>query len=206
MKKLTLALLLALTGCGGGSSPPPPPPVPSTITNVTLTQFDFPIYDKVPTTQCVADPTCVKIGYVTQSVYGKISGVITVSYEIAETGNPVYQYKLNPDNTCDNPASFHVFFQLYGDNGLNEFGRWWSNPIKGVLSAGTQTITVPLTGDQWSSVYGKFGTDAPTQFEIAKGSVGQIGVTFGGGCFFGHGVNISGGTSHFNFRSFEVAQ
>jgi hypothetical protein len=47
---------------------------------------------------------------------------------------------------------------------------------------------------------GEFGTlSATTQagFAATLASVSQIGMTFGGGCFFGHGVNVSGGTAAF---------
>jgi hypothetical protein len=33
--------------------------------------------------------------------------------------------------------------------------------------------------------------------------MGNIGVTFGGGCLFGHGVNVSGGTARFIMTRFE---
>jgi hypothetical protein len=52
----------------------------------------------------------------------------------------------------------------------------------------------------WSDVIGEFGTlSATTQagFAATLASVSQIGMTFGGGCFFGHGVNVSGGTAAF---------
>jgi hypothetical protein len=42
-----------------------------------------------------------------------------------------------------------------------------------------------------------------TTMKLAKGeNVGNIGMTFGGGCFAGHGVNISGGTARFSLTSY----
>ena len=35
-------------------------------------------------------------------------------------------------------------------------------------------------------------------------NMGHIGVTFGGGCFFGHGVNVSGGAARFIMTRFEL--
>ena len=52
----------------------------------------------------------------------------------------------------------------------------------------------------WSSVNGKFGNaDPETKFAFDKAllNVSRFGVTFGGGCSFGHGVNIRGGTATF---------
>ena len=60
------------------------------------------------------------------------------------------------------------------------------------------TITVPLTADAWSSVNGKVGNaDPETKFAFDKAllNVSRFGVTFGGGCSFGHGVNVRGGTA-----------
>jgi hypothetical protein len=57
------------------------------------------------------------------------------------------------------------------------------------------TMTVPLTPDQWSSVYGKPGNLNATTlagFHDALTNLGHVGMTFGGGYFAGHGVNVSG--------------
>ena len=42
-------------------------------------------------------------------------------------------------------------------------------------------------------------------FQDALGDLGHVGMTFGGGCFFGHGVNISGGTARFSLISYTVS-
>jgi len=68
------------------------------------------------------------------------------------------------------------------------------------LVAGSGALTVPLTAGQWSSVFGKLGNrDASSldEFRHAEKYVVQVGLVFGGGCFFGHGVNVSGGTAKF---------
>jgi len=168
------------------------------LTSIALPVVDFPVYAKAPTTLCLTDPTCAKIGYVTQSVYGRIAGTVSFSYDITETGSPTYQYKLNPDNTCENPANVRLFFQSAGSD------RWWSNPVAGVLGPGSNVMTAALTGDKWSNVSGQFGTAVPAQFSAAMSYVGAMGVTFGGGCFFGHGVNISGGSSRFTAQSYVI--
>jgi hypothetical protein len=58
--------------------------------------------------------------------------------------------------------------------------------------------------DQWSDVYGRFGNDAPSQFADALKYVGHVAMTFGGGCFFGHGVNISGGPAQFILTNYTI--
>ena len=65
-----------------------------------------------------------------------------------------------------------------------------------------------LTPDQWSSVYGKTGNYDATAlagFRDALANLGHIGMTFGGGCFFGHGVNVSGGTARFVLIGYTIS-
>ncbi len=83
---------------------------------------------------------------------------------------------------------------------------WWANPVSYTLANGLITLSVPLTGDQWSSVFGAFGSDpaAAAAFADSLANVNGIGVTFGGGCFFGHGVNVSGGPATFQLLSYSV--
>ena len=93
-------------------------------------------------------------------------------------------------------------------NSPGDFDRWWSNPIAFELSAGSATITVPLAPDQWSSVNGKVGNadaGALAGFQSALKAVSSLGLTFGGGCFFGHGVDVSGGTARFVLLKYEVS-
>src|SRR5439155_16387434 len=80
---------------------------------------------------------------------------------------------------------------LAHDDWSAEYGRWWSNPIAYELTAGSTTLTVPLTSDAWSDVNGRFGNyDAATAaaFNDAITHMTKVGLTFAGGCFFGHGV------------------
>ena len=41
-------------------------------------------------------------------------------------------------------------------------------------------------------------------FKELLGKMGNIGLTFGGGCFFGHGVNVSGGSAKFIVTGFAI--
>jgi hypothetical protein len=71
--------------------------------------------------------------------------------------------------------------------------RWWSNP--GAFSLqhthGLVSFTVPLSGDNWSNVSGVTAAADPSDFAAALADAGPVGMTFGGGCFFGHGVYMS---------------
>jgi hypothetical protein len=146
---------------------------------------------------------------------GAINGSsLTVTAQITTTGSPQFLPSPEPGNTCDAPATARPYFELRGwDSGqhqwdLNqEYYRWWSNPVAITLGAGTTTITVPLTPESWSSVQGRFGTDNPTatqEFYNTLADVGKIGLSFGAGCFFGHGVYVSGGTATFTLQAFQT--
>ena len=61
--------------------------------------------------------------------------------------------------------------------------------------------------DQWSSVFGKFGNAhavAEAGFKSATQNVSRLGLTFGGGCFFGHGVNVRGGSATFALVAYRI--
>jgi hypothetical protein len=123
--------------------------------------------------------------------------------------DPGFNFRIAADNVCDSPpANVRLFFQRAGDDmsgaGQHEFYRWWSNPISYVLAIGSATLTVPLTPDQWSSVYGKFGIENPAMFQAALENAGAVGVTFGGGCFMGHGVNVIGGSATFILKNYTM--
>lgn len=92
----------------------------------------------------------------------------------------------------------HPFFEQAGDNYTQETFRWWGNPIEFVLPASNAVvdITVPLTPDQWSDVYGVIGTNALAGFQAALKNTQNVGMTFGGGCFAGHGLNINPGATY----------
>ena len=170
--------------------------------------FDFPVYDH-PSMNCNEDRSCGHVNYVTTPVNAAITAAgLTMTFRIETTGAPVFQYALNPNNTCTNPAAVRLFIQRQGDTMEvdHEFYRWWSKAAA-KLTAGTATLTVPLMPDQWMSVLGKAGNldqIATAGFRAALQNVGNIGMTFGGGCFAGHGVNISSGTARFSLTSYRL--
>ncbi len=59
--------------------------------------FDFPIYDHVPSTDCVAS-VCPRGGYVTPPTSINLTGkTLSMEFQVDVTGEPVFQYALNPD-------------------------------------------------------------------------------------------------------------
>jgi hypothetical protein len=119
--------------------------------------------------------------------------------------DPIFVWA-SADNTCPNPA--HVRLFLWGTQDANsEFARWWSHAGAQELQPGVFTIAADLNDlTDWSSVFGRFANDsaAATQgFKRAKAS-GLVGLTFGGGCFFGHGVGTTGGIAEFGLTNLEA--
>lgn len=128
-------------------------------------------------------------------------------FTLTTGGDPVFDYRTAPDNTCDRPAAVRLFLQRQGDDmtgrGDFEFYRWWSTAGT-VLKAGTVTVDVPLDPALWTSVFGKTGDKNPGAFAAAMAHLGNVGVTFGGGCFFGHGVRVLNGSATFTMHRFAV--
>ena len=126
------------------------------------------------------------------------SDTLVMTTQLVTTGTPVFNYMSNPDNTCIDPAHFRPYIK--SSNSID----WWSNPQAFLLDqsvAGSQTtLVLPLDPSQWSDVSGVFAnTNAATlaYFQQSLANITAIGLTAGGGCFFSHGVNVSGGTATF---------
>jgi hypothetical protein len=131
---------------------------------------------------------------------------IAASFEIVTTGSPLFEYRTEPFNTCDVPATVRLFFQRRGDNlsGTHKFAsyRWWNNPVSYVLAPGSTTLVGDLTDlSQWTNVDGEPASAHAAEFEAAMSNEANVGFTFGGGCFFGHGVYVTPGTGQAIFHA-----
>lgn len=133
---------------------------------------------------------------------------ITASITVETTGNPFFEYHTEPGNTCDAPATVRLYLQRRGDNmsgdGAYQYYRWWSTAGASVLGPGALTITGDLTDPtQWSSVNGERGDTNEPMFRAALADISTVGFTFGGGCFFGHGVYVTPDSGHAVFTATE---
>ena len=198
------------TACASG---PTTPTGPSTTLTLPLTSSawqtisdpqPFPLRNEG--TSLVFDfPSSGSMHYLfTPSPVAAIRGAIVVSVQVTTSGAPVFE----PLDTsfCNLPPSVRPFLWANA-NGNGDFDRWWSNPRAYPLAAGTATITVPLQAEHWSSVNGRFGhEDAATRFAFEKAllNVTRLGLTFGGGCSFGHGIRVSGGTATFALSEYAI--
>ena len=130
--------------------------------------------------------------------------VVTFQINASPTGVQ-WNFKSDGDgNPGTTPANFHVYVQKSDGHCVNKSPfsicyppqlRWWSNPVKFTLidTGGVIELHVPLTPDNWSETDGVFATDPifyPYWVETMS-DPDWVGITFGGGSFFGHGVNVT---------------
>lgn len=146
------------------------------------------------------DRKCAHVDYVTTNYGHEITAKsVTMTFAI-EGVSPVFGWKTEKQNTCDRPAAVRVMIEKPGDQDLTDAnGRFWSNPQHVNLALGFSTLTVPLDGTTWSNVFGEVN---PSAFKKLLKKPGVVGMTFGGGCFFGHGVYVSSGSASFNLTSY----
>lgn len=125
---------------------------------------------------------------------------VTITFEV-ENNNAQYRVM---DPTDHPPATFRLMFAVKGFNLTNANDRWWGHATAyggscECYDLGSQdnqvvVISVPLTPDLWTNVYGQ---QSATAFDAALKNVGWFGLTFGGQSFAGHGVALAGGTAKF---------
>jgi hypothetical protein len=133
---------------------------------------------------------------------------ISMTLSITASSGVVFDYHTEASNTCPGSATVRLYFQQQGDDLTiaDATYRWWSNPSARVLAPtdGPTRLKVPLHGDKWTDVNGMTGVQQPSGFATALAHPANVGLTFGGGCFFGHGVFIDGGTATFTLTGFSI--
>jgi hypothetical protein len=152
------------------------------------------------------------VHYVLLHVDMAASTSISARITVETKGDPVFDYKLEKSNTCNSPARVRFLLQRRGDDlsGKNgkQYYRWWSIGAAYELAHGSAPLTASLTDtSQWTSVFGEradASAAATAGFHQALANLGNVGFTFGGGCFYGHGVRVSRGTARFIVHSFAI--
>jgi hypothetical protein len=132
--------------------------------------------------------------------------LFTLTFEVDSTF-PAYQSLQGPNP----PANFRLYFQrkwddMSGADGYESY-RWWASEDSYVLGSADGkevTFSIPLTPGNWSNVIGQMGTAAPSGFTKALGNIGRVGMTFGGGGAFGHGVNVTAGSAKLTLKSVSI--
>jgi hypothetical protein len=205
--------IAAIIAAGCGRSPSAPSPAPVTIpldsgawqTISDPQPFPFPLANLGGLTFQI--PSSGSINYLfTTSPLAALQGTLSITVAIDTSGTTVFESVDPQTPSCTIPPSVRPFLWA-NNNGNGEFDRWWSNPRAITLAAGTHTLSVPLTAEAWSSVNGKIGNaDAPTRFAFDRAllNVSRLGVTFGGGCSFGHGIKLRSGNATFSLTDYSI--
>jgi hypothetical protein len=136
---------------------------------------------------------------------------VTAKVGVSVATGTQFTYYGDPDG-CGRPANVRFYFQTNTSGAFEETDYWWSNPVSvdlEALKSGDQTLFVAFDPSAWSDFYGHLGSDPldAAAFAAAVKDVREIGLSFGGGCFFENGVGIVPGTGSGSFRlvSFTVA-
>jgi hypothetical protein len=133
------------------------------------------------------------------NVIGDITGKkVTATFTITGTNDFIYY-----GQPCGNtPPSARLYFEN-STGGFAYTNYWWSNPASAVLANGTLTVTATVSPEQWSDWNGQYGTTEAAGFAAAASNAKEIGLSFGGGCFFENGVGAS--NADLTLDSFTVA-
>lgn len=142
---------------------------------------------------------------------GTDGGTLVITLRLVTTGAPVFQLAQGPE-PCSNPPAARAFFATNDWKTTilpeHEWNRWWSRTgFLALGSGGVFTFTAPLDPAQWSNVNGILASrDSFTisQFWRVLLQGGRIGLVFGGGCSYGHGLYVTGGTAVLTVLAYDV--
>jgi len=152
------------------------------------------------------------VNYIVTAQAVKPTKSIAMTVNVTTTGNPTFDYHTASNNICSTPSTVRIYFQRQGDDlsgtaGSTEYYRWWSTIAFYTLAPGKVTITGDLTDlSSWTDVLGHAASTNVSMFQAALANIADLGMTFGGGCFNGHGVFVDpgSGSATFNVESYVV--
>jgi hypothetical protein len=131
--------------------------------------------------------------------------MLTATWQITTTGTPTFEF-YDHTGQCNNNTTAHIYFHaVNADNWTQGTYRWWYDGWAiDPLAPGTYSVTAPLDPSMWSDVWGQSGLDHPAAWAKALKNPKLVGMTFGGGCNYGHGVSVKGGTATFTVISIAI--
>lgn len=214
IRSVVLSLAACVAACSAApTSPSEQAPTPLTLSlrsdawQTVATPDPYPLFNSDEADLVFEFPTNGSMHYLfTSSTRQNIRGTLVVSLRVTTTGPALFNSLEPLTSACAIPPSVRPFFWS-NDNGSGSYDRWWSNPQSYPLANGTASIAVPLLPEHWSSVNGRYGSsDAETRYGFAKAvlNVTRLGLTFGGGCSFGHGINILSGGAEFRLTDYAI--
>jgi len=209
VKIFTVAAVLSLGACSGGSPPSPPSSQPIVI-SMDPTRWAFQYSPNISAPGYAQDgwsfvfPIQDGAHYLVTGVSGYARGTITARYTLKElSGNPVTWEWNRANNPCDYGAHASLYFQKRGDDftDKNPSGRFFQKTWTRLEGLGTLSMTVPLDPDHWTNILNQAD---PAGFAATTADLQTVGITFGGGCFAGHGLWTSSGTVLFTMESYKM--
>ena len=153
------------------------------------------------------------VGYITQDVAGyvPVSTAATVStieaiITVDASADCIFDFHTNPDNTGNWPSSVRFYIESEWSNA--NYVRWWATGNNCVVLAdGSFQYTVEIEPSKWSDTWGQNGASselAIAGLSAAMAGPRRIGFTFGGGSFYGHGVNLLAGQASFHLGNIQL--
>lgn len=135
---------------------------------------------------------------------------LTGSSKITYTGNITLSpgAKLVPTTEPDGPSMMTPIFQRLGDDwtaqGAYEAYRWYGTPFTITpIKEGPFTIVADLNAN-WTAVLSSSKANNLAGFQQAIDNTGALGLVFGGGTGYGHGVYVVGGTATIEITGVKV--
>jgi hypothetical protein len=223
-------ILLDACGGTTVATPAATPIVPGTYEFSLATsnwQFQFSCASASDTVQCTPGPQAVRLvsdpggpwsfsfpTYPAHANYLVTPGVSLAGHRslsmtfILMLNAPAWFWRFDANNVCNigSPPFVHLYFQRNGDDlrgtpGATEYYRWWSRAYIDFNSSGRFVLTAPLSQGNWVDVLGHDNATNVPMFLSAEQDATYIGMTFGGGCFDGHGVAVTNGSAIFTLIS-----
>ncbi len=133
------------------------------------------------------------LGYV-QTPYratGLQHKTLIVTFEVESDAATQYDATGSGDS---NPAYMCLFIERRGDTLYNDNYRWWAGDAQryqlGSADNRRYVISAELSYQNWTNVRRQ---TSPAEFEATLNDLGNVGITFGGASFYGHGVSVRSG-------------
>ena len=173
---------------------------------VPVTNIDGCVAVSIPTSHDKTTMIAMLTTTNTPELLGDLCGAtISATIQINTYDNPMLLY----GNDCGSPpyGNVRLYFTTttgpydYHTGMVNPTQYWWADYAMVNLSAGnpgqmipgTYTLTAAIDPQLWSDANGEYAGDPhfTDAFFYAASMVAQIGLSFGGGCFYDTGVGIS---------------
>jgi hypothetical protein len=141
---------------------------------------------------------------------------LTATFNVTAAPGASFNAKFEPSNTCPAAPTVRLLLETPGlltnwRGATLAYTRWYGPASP--LTPGAHTLSAPLTGADWTDVFADPGdaasipagqSQSPAAGFQAALTHARVGLVFGGGCFAGHGVGVTGGAASFTLSSLRV--